>query len=132
MARLAVVTDSISNLPPSVVTEYGLRVVPVYLHWAGEAYKDGIDIPPEELLDKVSATPEANSTSITLTFTDGSPTRVAEIANTWGEVLELKTISPEEGLEESIFDKEFKDILLGGTLVVTNEAQVPDSPTMPR
>ena len=92
----------------------------------------GIDIPPEELLDKVSATPEANSTSITLTFTDGSPTRVAEIANTWGEVLELKTISPEEGLEESIYDKEFKDILLGGTLVVTNDAQVPDSPTMPK
>jgi len=92
----------------------------------------GIDIPPEELLDKASATPEANSTSITLTFTDGSPTRVAEIANTWGEVLELKTISPEEGLEESIYDKEFKDILLGGTLVITNEAQVPDSPTMPK
>ena len=34
----------------------------------------GIDIPPDELLGKVSAMAEANSTSVKITISDGSPT----------------------------------------------------------
>jgi len=87
----------------------------------------GIDIPPEELLKKVSAVPEAQSTSIKITFTDGSPTRVADIANAWGEVLALKSIET-----SPIFDTDFQQILLGGTISFTNRAVVPEKPTMPK
>ncbi len=87
----------------------------------------GIDIAPEELLGKVSAMAEANSTSVKITVSDGSPTRVADIANAWGEVLELKTI---EG--SGIQDTEFKKLLLNGSMVFTNRAVVPEKPTQPK
>lgn len=87
----------------------------------------GIELSPEELLKKVSAVPEANSTSIKITFSDGSPTRVADIANTWGEVLVLKSNQTSE-----YFDPEFKNLLLNGNMVFTNRAAVPEKPTQPK
>jgi capsular polysaccharide biosynthesis protein len=87
----------------------------------------GIDIPPEELVKKASATNPANSTSIEITFTDNSPTRVADIANTWGAVLEQKTSD-----DYDINDAEFKRLLFQGKLVLTNKALPPESPTQPK
>jgi succinoglycan biosynthesis transport protein ExoP len=87
----------------------------------------GIEITPEELLKKVSAIPEANSTSMKITFTDGSPTRVTDIANAWGDVLVLKTNQTTE-----LYDQEFKNLLLNGNVVFTNRAVVPEKPTQPK
>jgi len=47
--KIAVVTDSGSNLPPDVATRYGITVVPLYLHWNGQTYRDGVDITPDEV-----------------------------------------------------------------------------------
>jgi len=47
--RIAVVTDSASNLPESVLRSYGIAVVPVYLRLNGRVYRDGVDITPEEV-----------------------------------------------------------------------------------
>jgi len=78
----------------------------------------GINISPETLQDKVTASFEVNTTSLTIDFVDSSPTRVAEIANTWGEETSRILSS--------------KPIMLGGTLVLTNQAVPPKSPTMPK
>lgn len=88
-----------------------------------------INIPPEELLDKVSAIPEMQSTSIRIAITDGSPTRAAEIANAWGDVLTLKTL-PIEANE--LYDPTFGTLLLGGTIAFTNRAVPPKKPTQPK
>ncbi|RJP35474.1 MAG: hypothetical protein C4536_00675 [Actinobacteria bacterium] len=88
---------------------------------------EGIDIPPEELLAKVSAMAEANSTSVKITFSDGSPTRVTDIANAWGEVLVLKSNQTTE-----FYDPEFKNLLLQGNIVFTNRAVPPQKPTQPK
>ena len=93
---------------------------------------EGIDIPPVELLKKVSAVPEANSSSIKLTFTDGSPTRVVDIANTWGDVLELKSTVSTKELPNDLYDEEFKKLILNGTINVTNPAIQPEKPTQPK
>lgn len=80
--------------------------------------KSGIDIPPEELLKKASAGPIANTTSIRITFSDGNPQRVAEIANAWGAVTSsMLSADP---------------IMLGGTLQFTNQAVPPEKPTQPK
>lgn len=80
--------------------------------------KSGIDIPPEKLLKRVSASPVPNSNSLKLAVTDESPTRVAEIANSWGaEASALLSGEP---------------ILLGGKLQVTNRAIVPEKPSQPK
>jgi len=92
----------------------------------------GIEIPPEELLKKVSSVPEANSTSMKITFTDGSPTRVTDIANTWGEILVLKSTAPTEIVPNELYDVELKNLLLNGNMNFTNRAVVPEKPTQPK
>lgn len=77
-----------------------------------------IDIPPDELLGKVTANHEANSTSIKITVTDGSPTRVVEIANTWAKA------------SQKLYDG--SELLLGGKLETTNDAVQPSSPYKPK
>ena len=91
--------------------------------------QEGIDIAPEELLSKVSASPETNSTSIKITISDISPTRVADIANTWGEVLALKTLKSEAN---EFFDENLKALMLNGNMVFTNRAVPPSKPTQPK
>jgi len=49
MDRIAIVTDSASNLPPEVAAQHGVTVVPIYLHWNGRTYCDGVDITPDEV-----------------------------------------------------------------------------------
>jgi len=53
MDRIAVVTDSASNLPPEVAAQYGITVVPIYLHWDGRTYRDGVDITPDEVYQRL-------------------------------------------------------------------------------
>lgn len=97
-----------------------------------ELLKKGIDIPAEELMGKVSALPEENSNAFKLTFTDSSPTRVADIANTWGTVLALKTLPPSEGIPNELYDPGFSEVIFDGTLRITSTAVPPDTPTQPK
>jgi tyrosine-protein kinase len=88
---------------------------------------NGIDIPAEDLLAKVKSETDPTATFTRITVTDSSPTRVAEIANTWGEVLEAKS-----GDDITQQDVNLKNVLLNGTLVVTNQAVPPKKPTQPK
>ncbi len=45
---VAVVTDSTASLPPDLVAEYNIHVVPLQVIWEGKAYRDGVDITPED------------------------------------------------------------------------------------
>lgn len=113
-------TPSISNFAESIqVAELVSR----------RLANQGIELSPEELVKKVSAMPEANSTSVKITFTDGSPTRVTDIANAWGETMVLMTLKSEAN---EFFDEGFKNLLLNGNIVFTNKAVVPEKPTQPK
>lgn len=48
-----VVTDSGSDLPPEIAQALGITVVPVYIYFGEVAYKDGVDISPDELYKRV-------------------------------------------------------------------------------
>ena len=48
MSKVGIVTDSVSCLPAEVIKEYGIRVVPVGLSINGKAYRDQVDITPDE------------------------------------------------------------------------------------
>ncbi len=48
MPKVGIVTDSISCLPPELVKEYDIRVVPLGLSINGKAYRDQIDLPTDE------------------------------------------------------------------------------------
>jgi DegV family protein with EDD domain len=48
-----IITDSVADLPPGVAKELGITVVPLYLHFGTETYRDGIDLTTEQFFDKL-------------------------------------------------------------------------------
>jgi len=48
-----VVTDSGSDMPAEIVKELGITIVPVYIYFGDKAYKDGVDIGPDELYKRL-------------------------------------------------------------------------------
>ncbi|MFC2049723.1 DegV family protein [Chloroflexota bacterium] len=54
---IKVVTDSGSDLPLEVAKELGITVVPVYIYFGDKAYKDWVDIEPDELYKRLVKDP---------------------------------------------------------------------------
>jgi DegV family protein with EDD domain len=48
MANAAIMTDTIACLPPDLVSKYGIKLLPVSYNIDGTAYRDGIDLTPDE------------------------------------------------------------------------------------
>lgn len=48
-----IVTDSASDLPPQVARELGITVVPIWLHFGSESYRDNFDLSPEEFYPRL-------------------------------------------------------------------------------
>jgi DegV family protein with EDD domain len=63
MDRIAIVTDSSANLPPEMVREWKISVVPALVVFKGEAYRDGVDITPGELYQWLRANKRIPTTS---------------------------------------------------------------------
>ncbi|UCB43751.1 MAG: DegV family protein [Dehalococcoidales bacterium] len=47
MAKVGIITDTIACLPPEIVREYDIRILPVALTINGKPYRDGVDISPD-------------------------------------------------------------------------------------
>src|SRR5512146_257473 len=45
---IRVVTDSTCDLPPEVIKEHGITVIPVLIHVGSQDYRDGIDLSREQ------------------------------------------------------------------------------------
>jgi DegV family protein with EDD domain len=54
MSKIAVVTDSTAYLPPELVEQYGIRVIPLELIWGDETFLDGIAIDPPTFYERLS------------------------------------------------------------------------------
>ena len=48
-----IITDSVSDLPPAVVEELGITVVPLNVRFGDEVYRDGIDLTTEQFYDRL-------------------------------------------------------------------------------
>jgi DegV family protein with EDD domain len=49
-----IVTDSTSDLTPEIAGNLGITVVPLYVHFGSEAYRDGIDLTTEDFYRKLT------------------------------------------------------------------------------
>lgn len=58
-----IVTDTLSDMPPEVAQELGITVVPLYVHFGAEAYRDRIDLSTEEFYQKLVESPTLPTTS---------------------------------------------------------------------
>jgi len=58
-----VVTDSTADLPPQLAEELGITVMPVYLRFGDEVYRDRVDISEDEFYHRLSHDPKHPSTT---------------------------------------------------------------------
>jgi len=52
-----IVTDSTSDLPLEIAQELGITVVPAYVHFGSQSYRDGVDITPEQIYQRMLSGP---------------------------------------------------------------------------
>jgi len=55
MKKIAVVTDSVSDIPEELVKEYNIKVVPLYINFDSRSLKDGLEINAEEVYSKLES-----------------------------------------------------------------------------
>ena len=58
-----VVTDSTSDLPAEAARELGITVVPLYVRFGTESYRDGVDLTADEFYRKLANSPTLPTTS---------------------------------------------------------------------
>lgn len=63
MNKVAIVTDSTAYLPPALIEEYDIKVIPLAVIWDGKSYADGIDITPTQFYTRLAKSSSMPSTS---------------------------------------------------------------------
>ena len=59
-----IVTDSTSDLTPEIAGELGITVVPLYVHFGTDAYRDGVDLTTEDFYRKLVANKSLPTTAV--------------------------------------------------------------------
>jgi DegV family protein with EDD domain len=59
MQKVVIVTDSLACLTKELVERYGIRIVPLNIHFNGKVYKDWVDITPTEAYELFLKAPES-------------------------------------------------------------------------
>lgn len=63
MARIAIVTDSTSSLPPHLAEEHGIHVMPVYVTFGRQTFRDGVDLDAEQFYRRLRESKELPTTA---------------------------------------------------------------------
>ena len=53
MVKTAVVTDSSAYLPLALIQQYGIHVIPLYVHFGDKAFRDGVELTTAEFYDRL-------------------------------------------------------------------------------
>ena len=63
MTRTAILTDSTAYLPPDLLQQYAIHVIPLTLIWEGETLRDGVDIQPDDFYKRLATSKTMPTTS---------------------------------------------------------------------
>ena len=64
MPNVAIVTDSVSDLPPQVAEEFGITVVPLVVRFGTDLYRDGLDLSSDQFYEKLKTSKVLPATSV--------------------------------------------------------------------
>jgi DegV family protein with EDD domain len=64
MANVAIVTDSVADLPPQVAEEFGITVVPLVVRFGTDLYRDGLDLSPDQFYGRLRTSKALPATSV--------------------------------------------------------------------
>jgi len=62
--NVAIVTDSVSDLPPQVAEEFGITVVPLVVRFGTDLYRDGLDLSSDQFYEKLKTSKVLPATSV--------------------------------------------------------------------
>jgi len=62
--NVAIVTDSVADLPPQVADEFGITVVPLVVRFGTDLYRDGLDLSPDQFYDRLRTSKALPATSV--------------------------------------------------------------------
>jgi DegV family protein with EDD domain len=62
--NVAIVTDSVADLPPQVAEEFGITVVPLVVRFGTDLYRDGLDLSPDQFYGKLRTSKVLPATSV--------------------------------------------------------------------
>ena len=60
---IKIVTDTTSGITPEVAQQYGITVIPMYVHFGTEMFREGIDIQLPEFFSRLKSAPQLPTTS---------------------------------------------------------------------
>ena len=60
---IKIVTDSGSGMTPEVARQFGVTVVPLYVHFGTETFREGVDLELDEFLSRLKSAPQLPTTS---------------------------------------------------------------------
>lgn len=60
---IKIVTDSTCDLPPEILKQYDVKVMPLRIHFGTESFLDGVDLTKEAFYDRLRAAPQLPTTS---------------------------------------------------------------------
>lgn len=63
MSKIHIVTDSTADLSKELIEAFNIHVVPLTIQIDGESYTDGVDISPEEFLEKMASSKDLPKSS---------------------------------------------------------------------
>jgi DegV family protein with EDD domain len=58
-----VITDSTADIPPEIIKQLDIRIVPIYVRFGDKIYRDGVDIQSKELYSMLDSSPIHPATS---------------------------------------------------------------------
>jgi len=62
--NVAIVTDSVADLPPQVAEEFGITVVPLVVRFGTDLYRDGLDLSSDQFYEKLRTNKALPATSV--------------------------------------------------------------------
>jgi DegV family protein with EDD domain len=60
---IKIVTDSTAGLPEAMIREHDIRIIPLYVHFGEQAFKEGIDISTEQFYERLCMAKSLPTTS---------------------------------------------------------------------
>lgn len=110
---IKIVTDSTAYLPESLIQEHHIRIVPLYVHFGNEAFKEGQEMTNAEFYARLKTAPQLPTTSqpsagdFLEVFKDLSSagheiltlTISSQLSGTWDSAMAAKNMLPEAQIE---------------------------------
>jgi DegV family protein with EDD domain len=64
MPNVAIVTDSVADLPPQVAEEFGIIVVPLVVRFGADLFRDSLDLSPDQFYERLKTTKALPASSV--------------------------------------------------------------------